>query len=418
MRGVALPCRESYDSRQVAPNRRVFSSFRTRGLLQSAQRHDACGYIVRNTLRNKRRFALALSSVAVSLFLLTMLQVVLRGLTDPATTDEAALRVVVRHKVSLANMIFAKYKPRLEKMPGVKAVTKLLWFGGIYREEKNFFPQFACDADTLFQVLVEARLDPRQLERFVRQRTACVVGVKTMERFGWRVGDRITLLGAMWPCDLELEIAGAYSGGMDETPLYFHHEYFDERIGNQGITGLLWVRAESPAAATELPGRIDAEFANSDAETFTETERSFQIGFVSLLGNVKALIAAISSVIVFTLVLVTAGTMSMAIRERVKEIAILKAVGFDAARVFGLILAESFGLALGGGLAGCAAAWLVVRTVDIHRLSRGLFVDFAITPRIAGFSLAVAAVLGVVSCLLPALGSVRRSVVEGLRTVD
>lgn len=376
------------------------------------------GYIVRNALRNKRRFALTLSSVAVSLFLLTMLQVVLRGLTNPATTHEAALRVVVRHKVSLANMLFARYKPRVEKMPGVKAVTKLLWFGGLYRDEKNFFPQFACDANSLFQVLVEARLDPQQLERFVRQRTACVVGVKTMDRFGWKVGDRITLLGAMWPCDLELEIAGAYSGGMDETPLYFHHEYLDELLGDQGITGLLWVRAESPAAAADLLGRIDAEFENSDAETLTETERAFQIGFVSLLGNVKTLIVAISSVIVFTLVLVTAGTMSMAIRERVREIAILKAVGFDAARLFGLILGESLGLALGGGLAGCAAAWLLVRTVDIHRLSRGLFVDFEVTPRIAGFSLAVAAALGVVSCLLPALGIVRRTVVDGLRTPD
>ena len=376
------------------------------------------GFIVRNALRNKRRFALTLFSVAVSLFLLTILQVVLRGMTDPATTDEAALRVVVRHKVSLANMLFAKYKPRLEKMPGVKAVTKLLWFGGIYRDEKNFFPQFACDADSLFEVLVEARIDPKQLERFVRQRTACVVGVKTMERFGWKVGDRVTLLGAMWPCDLELEIAGSYSGGMDETHLYFHHEYFDELLGDQGITGLFWVRAESAPAAAQLLGEIDAAFANSDAETLTETERAFQIGFVSLLGNVKALIAAISSVIIFTLVLVTAGTMSMAIRERVKEVAILKAVGFDGPRVFGLILAESFGLALGGGLVGCALAWLLVRTVDIYRLSRGLFVSFEATPQILASSLAVAAALGIVSCLLPALASVRRSVVDGLRTVD
>jgi len=133
---------------------------------------------------------------------------------------------------------------------------------------------------------------------------------------------------------------------------------------------------------------------------------------------VKALIAAISSVIVFTLVLVTAGTMSMAIRERVKEIAILKAVGFDGPRVFGLILVESFGLALAGGLAGCVFAWLLVRGVDIYRLSRGLFVNFQVTPQIVAVSLAVAAVLGVVSCLLPALSSVRRSVVDGLRTVD
>lgn len=376
------------------------------------------GFIARNALRNRRRFFLTLSSVAVSLFLLTVLQVVLRGLTSPAASEQAALRLVTRHKVSLANMLFARQQARIERMPGVRAVTRLLWFGGIYRDEKNFFPQFACDAASLFKVMPEARIDPRELERFVRQRTACVVGVKTMERFGWKVGDRVTLLGAMWPCDLELEIAGSYSGGLDESPLYFHHEYFDELLGDRGITGLFWIRAESPAAATDLLHRIDAEFASTDAETLTETERAFQLGFVSLLGNVRALITAISSVILFTLLLVTAGTMSMAVRERAKEIAILKAVGFDGARVFSLILAESFALALLGGLLGCAAAWALVHSVDIYRLSRGLFVDFDVTPRIAGLSLAVAAALGVASCVLPALAGARRSVADGLRTVD
>ena len=173
-------------------------------------------FIVRNALRNKRRFILTLSSVVLSLFLLTLLLVLLRGLTDPATTDEAALRIVVRHKVSLANMLFSKYKSRIERMPGVKYCTKLLWFGGIYQDENNFFPQFACDADTLFKVLSEASIDPQQLEQFIKERTACVVGIKTMQRFGWKVGDRITLMGAMWPCNLELIIRGAYSGSVDE----------------------------------------------------------------------------------------------------------------------------------------------------------------------------------------------------------
>jgi putative ABC transport system permease protein len=376
------------------------------------------GFILRNALRNKRRFTLTVSSVAVSLFLLTTLQVVQRGLTDPTTTDEAATRLVVRHKVSLANMLFARYQARLERMPGVAACTKLLWFGGIYRDERNFFPQFACDAPALFRVLREARIDPRQLDAFVREKTACVVGVKTMQRFGWKVGDRITLLGTMWPCNPELTIRGVYEGGLDEANLFFHHEYFDELLGDKGFTGLFWVRAESPAAVPGLIERIDAEFANSDAETLTETEHAFQLGFVSLLGNVKLLIGSISTVIVFTLVLVTGGTMSMAVRERAQEIAILKAVGFDARQVFGLILAESSGLALAGGVIGCALAAVLVRTVDMYKLSRGLFVDFAVTPAILAQGLAAAALLGVLSCLLPAARGVRRSVVDGLRTVE
>src|SRR5437764_6261637 len=166
------------------------------------------GFIARNALRNKRRLTLTVFSVAMSLFLLTGLQVVLRGLTDPATTDEAALRIVVRHKVSLANMLYSKYQQKIQRLPGVQHCTKLIWFGGIYQDEKNFFPQFACDADQLFQVMADARINAQQLDRFTKQRTACVVGRKTMERFHWQVGQKITLLGAMWPCNPELEIVG------------------------------------------------------------------------------------------------------------------------------------------------------------------------------------------------------------------
>ncbi len=376
------------------------------------------GFIVRNALRNQRRFGLTVFSVALSLFLLALLQVVLRGLTDPAASDEAALRLVVRHKVSLANMLFSKYQPRLEQMPGVAACTKLLWFGGVYQDEQNFFPQFACDAGSLFQVMTDAHIAPPQLARFTQQRNACVVGRKTMERFGWRVGQRITLLGAMWPCNPELEIAGTFTGGVDESSLYFHHEYVDELLGDQGITGLFWLRADSPASASALIERIDAEFANSDAETITETEHSFQIGFVSLLGNLKLLIGSICTVIVFTLVLVTGGTMSMAIRERVKEIAILKALGFPGAQVFALILAESFVLAMLGGLIGLVAAWLALHSADFYQVSRGMFVHFALTPAILSRTLAAAAMLGLVSCLVPAWSATRRSVVDGLRTED
>ena len=375
-------------------------------------------FIVRNALRNKRRFILTVFSVTLSLFLLTVLLVMLRGLTDPATTDEAALRIVVRHKVSLANMLFSKYKAEIERMPGVKYCSKLLWFGGIYRDEKNFFPQFACDADTVFKVLSEATIDPQQLAHFIKERTACVVGIKTMQRFGWKLGDRITLMGAMWPCNLELTIRGVYSGSVDETNLFFHHEYLDEALGDKGFTGLFWVRCENAAAVPELIERIDAEFANSDAETKTETQQSFQLGFVSMLGNLKLLIGSICSVIVFTLVLVTAGTMSMAIRERGREIAILKALGYESRLLFGLLLSESFGLAILGWLLGCAGAWALLETVDMYRLSRGLFVNFEVTPQIVTQALAVAALLGVVSCLWPAFTSIRKSVIAGLGTAD
>jgi putative ABC transport system permease protein len=376
------------------------------------------GFVVRNALRNKRRLVLTVSSVAVSLFLLTLLQVVLRGLTDPATTDQAALRIVVRHKVSLANMLFAKYKERIERLPGVVHCSRMLWFGGIYQDERNFFPQFACDPDKVFQVFSEARIDREQLQAFVRERTACVVGIKTMERFGWKLGDRVNILGAMWPADLELNIRGVYSGGTDETYLFFHHAYADELLGDQGFTGLFWVKAADPSVVPGLIQQIDAEFANSDAETKTETERSFQLGFVSMLGNMRMLIASVSGVIVFTLILVAGGTMSMTVRERIREIGIMKALGFRASKVFGLVLAESLAVALAGGLIGCLAAALALSAVDFYKVSRGLFVNFHLTPDLLIQAAAVAALLGLGSCLLPAWSGVRRSVVEALRTTD
>ncbi len=376
------------------------------------------GFIVQNALRNKRRLALTLGSIAVSLFLLTVLQVMLRGFTDPASTERSVTRLVVRNKVSLANMLHSKYKSRIEAMPGVAACTKLVWFGGIYRDEKNFFPQFACDADALFKVLAEVKIDPEQQQRFIQERTACVVGVKTMERFGWKLGDRIHLKGAMWPCDLELTMRGVFSGSLDDTMLFFHHTYFDELFGNKGFTGLFWVRAENAAAAPELIERIDATFENSDAETQTETERSFQVEFVSMLGNIKVLIGSISTVIVFTLLLVTAGTMSMSIRERVGEVAILKALGFSRWRILSLMLAESCGLTLTGGLTGCLGAWLVLRAINAQELSHGLFVDFDVTPQILARVILAAAGLGIVSCLAPAWRSVRRSVAEGLKMIE
>ncbi len=376
------------------------------------------GFIARNALRNRRRFMLTVLSVAVSLFLLTLLQVVLRGLTSPEAAEEAARRLVVRHRVSLANMLFARYQPRIEKMPGVVASTRLLWFGGIYQDEANFFPQFGCDAARLFQVMTDATVEKAVLEKFVGQRSACVVGRKTMERFGWKPGQRITLLGAMWPCNLELEVAGAFAGGVDESALYFHHEYFDELLGDRGFTGLFWIRADAPGSVGGLIERIDSEFANSEAETITESEHAFQLGFVSLLGNVKMLIGSVSMVIAFTLLLVTGGTMSMAIRERGRELAVLKALGFGSGELGALIVAEAFGLALLGGALGFAGAWAALRGFDFYKVAGGMFVNFQLTPEIAARSLSVAAMLGLLSALVPVARVARRTVVEGLRRVD
>ena len=376
------------------------------------------GFILRNALRNKRRLTLTVLSVSLSLFLFTTLQTALRELTQPATSEASALRLVVRHRVSLANVLPEKYQSRIERIPGVMYCTKFTWFGGVYKDPQNFFPNFACEADKLFKVFTESDIDSKQLDAFIKEKTACVVGIKTMQRFGWKLGDKITLLGELWPCDVELTIRGVYYGGIDETNLFFHHEYFDELMGRKGLVGTFWIRTTTAEVIPGLIERIDQAFANTDAETKTETERAFQLSFVSMFGNIKMLIGSISTVIVFTMILVTASTMSMAIRERSREIAVLKAVGFDGAQVFGLILAESFGLAMAGGVIGCFGAWALFSNIDIYTLTRGFFIKFEVTPHILTSGLLIAAGLGIVSCLVPAYTNLKTTVVEGLRELD
>lgn len=376
------------------------------------------GFILRNAFRNKRRLLLTVLSVALSLFLFTTMQTAMRELTQPPTSEDAALRIVVRNRVSLGNVLPAKYQPRLERLPGVRHVMKLTWFGGVYKDQANFFPQFAVDADQLFHVFSEAEIDPAQVAVFLKEKNACVVGIKTMQRFGWKIGDRITLQGTMWPCDPELVIRGVYDKGIDMTNLFFHHDYFDELMGNRGLVGTFWICAQNDAVIPGLIEQIDKAFANSDAETKTESERAFQLGFVSMFGNIKVLIGSISTVIVFTMILVTASTMSMAIRERARELAILKALGFDGWQVFGLILAESFGLALVGGVIGCGGARLLLGNLDIYSLSHGVLLKLDVTPSILAAGVTLAVILGIVSCLAPAYTNFKTTVVDGLRDLN
>ena len=301
------------------------------------------GFIIRNACRNKRRLILTILSVSISLFLLTVLLTALKLMTEPPTTEQAGLRIVTRHRVSLANVLPEKYQYRIERIPGVKYCSKFTYFGGIYKDMSlSNFAQFGVDADRILNIFTEMEIEPQQQDAFIHEKTACLVGTKLMQRFGWKIGDRITLLGAMWPCDLELVVRAVYRGnGIDETMVMFHHDYFDEQLGKLGLVGTYWLRADNAEVIPQVMEGIDRAFANTDAETKTETERAFQLEFVSMIGNVKVFLGAILLVIVFTMLLVTASTMSMAIRERSREIAILKAVGFGGRQVFGLILAEA-----------------------------------------------------------------------------
>lgn len=377
------------------------------------------GFIIKNAFRNKRRAALCVLSVAVSLFLLVTLLVVLNEFTNPPEDAGASLRVAVRNKVSLASPLPVRQRVVIEKLEGVEAVTPLTFFGGKYKnEESTFFAQFGIQPDKLLAVFGEARMPQEQLDAWIANRSSCIIGSDTAKRYGLKLGDRLPLVGQMFPVDLDLTVAGIYKGTTDDRNVFFHQTYLDELLGDPGTVGMWWVKVRSPDEVAGVIDRINAAFANSSAEVLAETERAFQLSFVSMWGNIRILISSICSVVVFALVLVTASTMSMAVRERMRELSVLKALGFRRHELWAFILAESFGLSAVGFLLGAGGAWLLYSTIDAPTLTAGLFPTLEVTPRILGISLLVAASLGIVSSIAPGLAITRMSVVEGLKTLD
>ena len=377
-------------------------------------------FITKNALRNKRRLALSVSSVAVSLFLLITLQVALRELTNPISDEGSTLRIIVRNKVSLAQPLPARQLATIERIPGVAAITPFSFYGGLYKGDEKFtsFAQFAVDPVRATNLLADAKMPPEQLAVWLADRTTCIVGKMTADRYNLKVGDRMQFTGQIYPCDLDLKIAGIYAGTVDDRNVMFHHKYLDEAMGNPGTVGCWWIKATSIEEASAVTERINKAFLNTSAEVRAETERAFQLSFISMWANIKTLIGGISIVVIFALLLVTVSTMSMAIRERFRELAVLKALGFQQRELFAFILAESFGLATLGAVLGAGGAWVLFHTIDMQKVSNGLFVVFEVTPNMMGLAFSVAALLGLLSAIIPMLGVARTSVVQGLKTLD
>jgi putative ABC transport system permease protein len=375
------------------------------------------GFIAKNALRNKRRALLSILSVAVSLFLLVILQVGLRELTLPVEDIGSASRVIARNRISLGQLLPAKQKPIIERIPGVEVVSPFTWYGGKYKGEEVMFAQFAVDPDAFMKISSDAKVSPETVEKFLSDRRACLVGKDTAKKYGIKAGDRMNLEGTFWPFNLELTVAGTYEGTPDDRNVFFNHKYFDEASGVSSV-GTWWVKVRSPEEVGSVVDSIDKAFLNTSAEVRAETERAFQLGFISMWGNIKVLINAICSVVVFTLILVSASTMSMAIRERFRELAVLKALGYRRRELFAFILAESFGLALIGALLGVGGSWALFTFVPAPALTNGFFPTLEVTPRIIGIGAAVAATLGIVASIAPAISVARTSVVQGLKTLD
>jgi putative ABC transport system permease protein len=376
-------------------------------------------FIAKNALRNKRRATLSILGVAVSLFLLMSLMVFLNLLTHPPESAGAELRVAVRNKISLANLLPARQRPIIEKIPGVVAVTPFTWFGGKYKNEENMtFAQFAMDPTKLRTVFGEAKMTDEAYEAFEKERTGCVLGKITADKYHLKVGDKITLESSFYEKPMEFKIVGIYSGTPDDRNMLFRQDYLNENMVVPDRVGMWWLKVASADDMPRVISAINKAFENTSAEVRAETERAFQLGFISMWGNIKMLVTLISTAVVFTLLLVTASTMSMAIRERFRELAILKALGYRRHMLFAFILAESFALAAMGALIGVGGAYCLFTFGDIPKMTHGMFTMLPVTPNILGTALAIAAGLGITASLMPSLAVMRMSVVEGLKSLD
>jgi putative ABC transport system permease protein len=374
--------------------------------------------LYKNVWRNHRRTLLTVTSIAVSLFLVATLLTLLNELQNPIETPDSALRLITRHKVSLFNSLPIAYRQKIAKVEGVQAVMGSMWFGGVYKDPSNFFAQFSVDTDQFFEVNADMIIPEDQKQSFLKDRTGCIVGKSLAKRFDWKLGDRIHLKGALFQFDPELTVRGIYEGGSDlGTTLFFHWEYFNEGLNNAGFTGTFTIRARSADEVPKIAERVDALFQNAPVPTKTETERAFILGFASMLGNVQLLITSICSAIIFAIVLVAANTMAMSIRERVREIGVMKALGFHSNRILALLLAESMLLALAGTLLGSLGARTIYSRLDLATLTSGFLLRLDVNPKILMLCFGIGCVVGLLAAGVPAWRASRFPAIEALRRV-
>ena len=297
--------------------------------------------ILANLFRKKTRTALTAGSFAVALFLFGILAVV-RGAFQQGVNVAGADRLVVVNRVSIIQPLPLAYRDRLARIPGVTQVTFANWFGGVYQDERNFFPQFAIDREHYRQMFPEFVIADAEWQAFLADREGAIVGGGLAERFKWKVGDRVPIKGTIVPGTWEFNIRGIYRGRRvqdDETQFWFRWDYLDERKPfRKGWVGWYTIRIADPDQAARLITTIDAQFANSPSETKTDTEKSFAASWVKQMGNIELMIMSVGSVVFFTLLLVTGNTMAIAVRERTRELAVLKAVGFSDGFVLGLVI--------------------------------------------------------------------------------
>lgn len=369
-----------------------------------------------NLLRRKVRTILTVGSFAVALFLFCLL-VTIRAAFNQGVEVAGADRLWVINKVSLIQPLPIAYRDRLLRVPGVKELSYANWFGGVYQDEKNFFPQFAIDHETYRTLYPEFIVPDDQWQAFLADKQGVVVGKATADRYGFKVGDRVPIKGAIFPGDWQFNVRGIYTGKRpndDLTQFWFRWDYLKEQAPPwaQNQVGWYILRVSPGFDAVKVTKDVDATFANSAWETRTQTESAMMASFVAQMGNIEFLMVAIGSIVFFTLLLVTGNTMAISVRERTGELAVLKTVGFSDRAVLVLVLFESILIAvLGGGLGIALAKALTLRGDPTN----GMLASFYLSPSGIASGAALALAVGIIAGMLPALSAMRLQVVDALR---
>jgi putative ABC transport system permease protein len=378
-------------------------------------------FVTKSAFRNKRRSILTVLSITFSLLLLTVMMTVWHRFYVDKGDAQSAQRLITRHRVSLTQNMPVYYREKMRTVPGVVAVAPTQWFGGLYKDEnkaENFFAQFGTDPAEIFTVMTDFKIPDDQLAAWQHDQAGCVVDSELAKKFGWKIGDRINLRGTIFPVNLDLTIRGIFVAPTPSITVYFNQKYVEEAVSwAKGRSGTFNILADSPEDVPKVAAGVDAMFHNSPEPTKTESEKAFQLSFINSLGNVKAFILSICFAVVFATLLVSANTMAMSIRERTREVAVLKTLGFTRQSILRLYIGEAVLVALTGGALGCLlAAGLVIAMANAPGMGF-FFLGMKVTPPTFLLAIFVSAMVGLLSAILPAYHAAKLDIVEGLRYI-
>jgi putative ABC transport system permease protein len=371
-----------------------------------------------NLGRHKRRTVLTILSVALALFLFASLRTVITTL-GAAAQFGSARRLVTTNATGFVLPLPVAYANRLAAVPGVEKVTWANWFGGRYGDGKRFFATFAVDAASYLDMYPEMSVPADQLQAFLQDKGSALIGARLVDLFGWQVGQNVTIQGTIFPGDWTFTVRGVYTPtdpAINDDALMFHYSYLDERIGRPGLAGWYILQIDRPDNAAQIAKTIDDQFRNSPFPTKSGTEQAFNASFATMWGNIGLLMDTIGLAVVFAILLVTANAMMMSARERTRELAVLKTIGFTDRLLFGLVLAESGLITVTGAVLGLGAAKALYRTTNFN--AAGFLPGFDVTWTTMAVGGLIALVLMLASGIIPAVQAARLPVVTALRSVE